>query len=145
MDKKSVLFLCVSNTARSQMAEAILRTNGGSRFEVHSAGLRPDMAVAPETLAVLKEANYDIEGLQSKPIDDYVGSLHPDYLIIVCDAAERDCPASWFMGTERLSWPVADPDATTGDGEARLRAFRDVRDQLAARISVWLSSLDAQQ
>ncbi len=145
VDKRSVLFLCVSNTARSLMAEAILRRNGGSRFEVYSAGLRPGIAVAPETLAVLEEANYDTEGLHSKPIDDYVGSLHPDYLITVCDTAERDRPSSWFMGTERLAWPVVDPDDATGDSEARLRAFRDARDELAARISVWLSSQNAQR
>jgi arsenate reductase len=145
VDKKSVLFLCVSNTARSLMAEAILRRNGGDGFEVYSAGLRPGMAVAPETVAVLEEAGYDTEGLRSKAVDDYVGSLHPDFLITVCDSAERDCPSSWFMGAERLAWPIADPDAISGHGETRLRAFRDARDRLAARTNVWLSSFDARQ
>ncbi len=139
MDKQKVLFLCVSNTARSLMAEAILRQLAGDRFEPYSAGLRQGIAVAPETFAVLEEAGYDTTGLRSKPVDEYLGSLHPAYLITMCDVSESDCPKTWPMGTQRMIWPVDDPARIQGPELERLAAFRQARDEIEVRIKEWVA------
>ncbi len=89
--KTRVLFLCVGNTARSQMAEAFLRAYGGDGFEAHSAGLKP-RAIEPSTIAVMQEVGFDLRGHRSKHLRELVGRLQFDYVIIVCNRAERMCP-----------------------------------------------------
>ncbi len=138
MDRKRVLFLCTGNSARSLMAEAILRQLAPERFEVHSAGLRPSEP-RPETLEVLREAGYSVEGLRSKPVDQYLGHMFVHYLITVCSDAEGNCPRTWPPGGKRIFWPVDDP-AAVDDPSERLAAFRRARDDLAARIMAWLDS-----
>ena len=101
MDRKRVLFLCTGNTSRSQMAEAILRDRAGDRFEAYSAGLRPS-AIRPETLLVLNEAEIPTDGLTSKGVDDFLGTMFVHYLITVCDKAEEECPRVWPQGNADL-------------------------------------------
>lgn len=134
-----VLFLCTGNTARSQMAEAILRQRAGDRFEVHSAGLEPT-EVRPETIAVLQEAGVPVDGLRSKDVDEYLGKMHVNHLITVCAHAEEHCPRIWPVGGHRLFWEIDDPAAVTGPDDERLAAFRSARDEVARRIDDWLSS-----
>lgn len=134
-----VLFLCTGNTARSQMAEAILRARAPERFEAHSAGLQPS-EVRPEALAVLREAGIATEGLRSKPVDEYLGKVHISYLITVCDHAEKNCPRIWPQGGERIFWPVDDPARVEGSLEQRLEAFRRARDELTQLIDEWIAT-----
>ena len=138
--KPVVLFLCVGNSARSQMAEAILRQYAGDRFEIHSAGLRP-RDIHPLTARVLAEAGLDISGQQSKGLRQFLGKLTVHVVITVCAAEEEDCPTLWPGARARLAWPFPDPAAATGTAEERLAAFRAVRDQVDARIRDWLGEM----
>jgi arsenate reductase len=135
MQKKKVLVLCTGNSARSQMAEGLLRQEGGNRFEVFSAGTKPSQ-VRPEAIAVMKEIGLDISGHRSKSVDEFVGQ-DLEFVITVCDNAKETCPI--FPGTsKRLHWSFDDPAAVEGPEDARLAAFRKIRDQIHGRIMVFL-------
>ena len=136
VSKIRVLFLCVHNTARSQMAEAFLRAFAGDEFEVYSAGLEP-REIDPLTVAVMRERGFDLQGHYAKPLSEFLGKVHFGYLITVCDRAERECPTFPGMGT-RLSWSFEDPAAFQGTEEQRLAKFREVRDGLELSIREWL-------
>ncbi len=136
--KIRVLFLCTGNSARSQMAEAILRKYAGDRFEVHSAGLEPK-GVHPLTVRVLDEVGADTSLLTSKPLTTYMGKLHFGYLITVCSNADERCPIFPGMGA-RMHWPFEDPAAFQGSDAEKLARFREVRDQIDARIRAWISA-----
>jgi arsenate reductase (thioredoxin) len=137
--KLSVLFLCTGNTARSQMAEALLRHHAGARFEITSAGLEPG-ALNPFTRQVLEERNIDTAGLHAKGLKPMLGQRSFHYLITVCSKAEENCPV--FPGVSyRLSWPFEDPAAFNGDQVARLEKFLEVRDAIEARILAWLPTV----
>lgn len=136
-----VLFLCTGNTARSQMAEAILRQRAGDHFEVHSAGLDPS-GVRPETLAVLEEAAIPTDGLYSKGVEEFLGKMLVNHLITVCSDAEERCPRVWPVGGLREHWSITDPAAVAGAEEERLEAFRRARDEIARRIEEWLAGRD---
>ncbi|HYM22423.1 MAG TPA: arsenate reductase ArsC [Vicinamibacterales bacterium] len=124
---KRVLILCTGNSARSQMAEGLLRHDAGDRFEVHSAGTQP-VAVRPEAVAVMREIGIDISGQRSKSVVEFDGQRF-DAVLTVCDNAREQCPA--FAGTaERLHHDVEDPAAVDGSDAKRLAAFRRVRDEL---------------
>jgi len=138
VNRTRVLFLCTGNTARSQMAEAILRSRAGDRFEVHSAGLEPG-SVRPEAIAVLEEVGVPVDGLRSKGVEEYLGRVHINYLITVCAHAEEHCPRIWPPGGERVFWPVDDPAAVGGSEEQRLAAFRHARDRLTQLIDEWIA------
>ena len=138
MDKPRVLFLCTGNTARSQIAEALLRNRAGDRFEVHSAGLEPS-EVRPETLTVLGEAGISAEGLRSKNVTEYLGKVHISYLITVCQSAEEHCPRAWPVGGRRLFWSISDPARVQGSQAERLDAFRRARDEIGRHIDAWLA------
>lgn len=138
MQKTSVLFLCSGNSARSQMAEAILRRRAGDYFEVYSAGLEPRGA-NPYTLRVLDEIGADTAPLRSKALSSFIGKQHFGYLITVCSNAEEKCPIFPGMGM-RLHWPFDDPAAFHGSEEETLTVFRQVRDQIDAKIQDWLSA-----
>ena len=142
MAKPKVLFLCTGNTARSQMAEAFLRSYAGDRFEVYSAGLEPE-EINPYTRQVMEEAGVSLEGQYSKGLEEYLGREHFDYLITVCERAERSCPIVPGTG-ERLHWPFEDPVAFEGSEEETLDKFREVRDQIEGRVLEWLRDLDAE-
>ena len=135
MNKSNVLILCTGNSARSQMAEGLLRNEAGDRYEVFSAGTKPSV-VRPEAIAVMSEVGIDISGHRSKSVDEFVGE-HLDYVITVCDNAREACP--FFPGnTKRLHWPFEDPAAVGGSEDERKAAFRKVRDQIHERIRTFL-------
>jgi len=136
MEKERVLFLCTGNSARSQMAEALLRKMAGDRFEVHSAGLDPSV-IHPMTIQVLQEIGIDASGQYAKPLTNYLGKVHFSYLITVCSRAEERCPIFPGIG-QRLHWPFEDPAAFEGSEQDKLEFFRQVRDQIEIRIRQWL-------
>ncbi len=136
MNPTRVLFLCTGNSARSQMAEALLRKHGGDRYEVHGAGLAPQ-EINPYTRRVLAEIGLDMAGQSAKGLEVYLGKLHFGYLITVCANAEARCPVFPGMGV-RLHWPFDDPAAVAGSDAEKLAAFRRVRDQIEARILAWV-------
>ena len=136
MSKTRVLFICTGNSARSQMAEAFVRTYGGDRYEPFSAGLEP-RGVNPLTVRVMQERGIDITSQRSKGLAEYLGRQHFGVLVTVCDRAEQECPI--FPGVAaRLHWSFADPAAAQGNEEQRLVRFREVRDQIEARVREWL-------
>lgn len=135
-DKTRVLFLCTGNSARSQIAEAFLRKYAGDRFEAHSAGLEPK-GINPYTRRTLAEVGIDMAGHSSKDLSVYLGKLHFGYLITVCSNAEERCPIFPGVGV-RLHWPFEDPAAFEGSDDEKLAKFREVRDQIEARILAWL-------
>lgn len=128
---RRVLILCTGNSARSQMAEGLLRELAGDVFEVESAGVSPT-AVRPEAIAVLREIGVDISTHRSKSVDEFTGQQF-DYVITVCDNAREQCPV-FPAETKRLHWSFDDPAASAGDEAARLAVFRRVRDEIEERL-----------
>ena len=129
--KTRVLFLCTHNSARSQMAEGLLRRLAGNRFEVYSAGTEAT-GVRPHAVEAMNEIGIDISGQQSKTLQQYLGQPF-DYVITVCDAANEACPV--FPGAkQRLHWSFEDPAAAVGSEEERLMVFRTVRDAIKEHI-----------
>ena len=136
-EKTRVLFLCTGNSARSQMAEALLSKMAGDKFEVCSAGLEPK-DVHPMTVRVLQEIGTDWSKARSKSLNEFLGKIHFGYLITVCSKAEDRCPVFPGMG-QRLHWPFDDPAAVQGTEEERLAAFRSIRDQIEVKIKSWVA------
>jgi len=128
---KRILILCTGNSARSQMAEGLLRHEAGDRVEVFSAGTRPT-TVRPEAIAALAELGIDISSHRSKSVDEFAGQAF-DFVITVCDAANEACPV-FPAGTQRMHWSFEDPAAVEGSDEERLAAFRRIRDQIHERL-----------
>lgn len=133
-----VLFLCTGNSARSQMAEALLRHSAGDQFEAFSAGLEPK-EINPLTRQVMQEVGLDLAGQRSKSVGEYMGRLQFTWLITVCADAEEKCPRTFPGISNRVHWPVDDPAAVAGSLEERLTAFRHARDELDQRIRDWLN------
>ena len=133
-----VLFLCTGNSARSQMAEGFLRKYAGDRFEAHSAGLEPK-GIHPLTIRVMQEAGVDMSGQTSKGFDTYLGKVLFQYLITLCDDAEKNCPTTWPGVSNRLHWSFEDPAAKTGSDEDKLAKFRQVRDQIDQKVKTWVA------
>jgi thioredoxin type arsenate reductase len=130
-NRPRVLFLCTHNSARSQMAEGLLRHLAGDQVEAHSAGTVATR-VHPLAIAAMAEKGIDISGQRSKHMDEFAGERF-DYVITVCDNAREVCPI--FPGApERIHWSIADPSAVEGDEETRLRAFRVASDEILTRI-----------
>lgn len=138
MQTQRVLFLCTGNSARSQMAEAILRKHGGNRFEAYSAGLKPK-GIHPLTIEVMKEKGYDLSAQNSKGVGEYLGKLLVQTLITLCDDAEKNCPTVWPGVNTRLHWSFEDPAAFEGTDDQKLAKFRQVREQIEKRIADWLT------
>jgi arsenate reductase (thioredoxin) len=136
--KTRVLILCTGNSARSQMAEGLLRQMAGDRMEVHSAGTRPGH-LRPEAIAVLAELGIDIRGHWSKHVDEFAGQTF-DYVLTVCDHARESCPV-FPIETRRIHWSFEDPAAATGDEAQRLAGFRRIRDQISQRLREFVDSL----
>lgn len=130
-----VLILCTGNSARSQMAEGVLRHDAGDVYEVFSAGTKPTQ-VRPEAVAVMREVGIDISGHRSKSVDEFAGQNF-DYVITVCDNAKESCPI-FPAKTKRIHWSIEDPAAVQGSEEERLAAFRLVRDELRARLQAFV-------
>jgi len=129
--KKRVLILCTGNSARSQMAEGLLRHDAGDRFEVFSAGTRPSH-VRPEAIAVMRELGIDISEHRSKSVEEF-GGQDFDYVLTVCDNAKESCPI--FPGkTRTIHRSFEDPAALQGSGEERLALFRRIRDEMRSYL-----------
>jgi arsenate reductase len=132
MEKKRVLILCTGNSARSQMAEGLLRHDAGERFDVESAGTKPG-TVRPEAIAAIKELGIDISEHRSKHVDEFEGQPF-DYLITVCDNAKESCPV-FFGAVTRLHHSFDDPPPMSqGTDDERMAIFRRVRDELRAYL-----------
>jgi arsenate reductase len=128
---KKALFLCTHNSARSQMAEGLLRHFSRGRFDVYSAGSEATL-VRPQAIRVMNEFAIDIRNQESKTLDRYINK-HFDYVITVCDEANETCPV--FPNAEkRLHWSIPDPSKATGTEVEQLAAYRKVRDQLLKKI-----------
>ncbi len=135
--KTRVLILCTGNSARSQMAEGLLRKICGDEFEISSAGVSPS-SVRPEAIEVMSEIGIDISHHRSKSIDEFARNEF-EYVITVCDNANERCPV--FPGsTQQIHWSFEDPAAVAGDEQGRLAVFRRVRDEIAARLREFVAS-----
>jgi arsenate reductase len=135
-DKKRVLILCTGNSARSQMAEGLLRHDGGERFAAFSAGTKPSH-VRTEAIAAMRELGIDISHHRSKSVDEMIEQQF-DYVITVCDNARESCPV-FPQQTERLHWSFEDPATAAGDAAARLAVFRRVRNEIRARLRQFIA------
>jgi arsenate reductase len=138
MTKPKTLFLCTGNSARSQMAEGLLRALAGEQFEVFSAGTEPKGRILPEVQEAMREIGIDLSGQWSKSVMEYLGKVHFAYVITVCADAEENCPAVFLNMGMHEHWPFDDP--AKADEESRLTRTRAVRDQIEARLRLWLSS-----
>jgi arsenate reductase (thioredoxin) len=139
MDKKRVLFVCVHNSARSQIAEAVLESLAGDRFEAMSAGLEPGV-INPLVVKVMKEIGVDISHNLTKSVFDLFkkGELF-SYVITVCDAASAEtCPLFPGLLAKQVHWSFDDPAAFTGAYEEKLARTRALRDEIKAKIERWL-------
>ena len=130
-DPIRVLFVCTGNSARSVMAEALLRHHGGKGFEVHSAGTEPK-GVNPLTLRILAEAGIDASFARSKSVNEFLGQSF-DYVVTVCDQARQTCPVCPGVHAS-LHWGYEDPAAAEGTEEERLAVFRKVFIQMSERV-----------
>ncbi|HSW95981.1 MAG TPA: arsenate reductase ArsC [Patescibacteria group bacterium] len=137
MPAQRVLFLCTHNSARSQMAEGLLRTLGGDRFEAHSAGTEAT-GVRPLAIRAMRELDIDISKQISKTLEPYVEQRF-DHVITVCDDANESCPI-FPNAAHRLHWSLPDPSKATGSETEQLAVYRKVRDDLRARIEAELLS-----
>jgi arsenate reductase len=133
--KKRVLFLCTHNSARSQMAEGLLREMAGDQFEAFSAGTEATR-VHPLAIAAMRDIGVDISSQRSKTLGELAGQ-HFDYVITVCDRANETCPL-FPNGTHRIHWSFDDPSRATGTDEERLAAFRSVREGIRQRLRTFL-------
>jgi len=138
LGKKRVLFICTHNSARSQMAEGLLRHLAGDRFDVYSAGTQPS-AVNPLAVKVMAEAGIDISKHRSKSLAEFIGQAF-DAVITVCDSAKESCPV-FPGGTQRIHWSLPDPSAAEGSEMDRLLIFREVRNALHQRLRQFLAAL----
>ena len=130
-DKKSVLILCTGNSARSQMAEGLLKHITKGEFEVFSAGTKPSI-VRPEAIKVLEEIGIDISANRSKSVDEFINK-EIDYVLTVCDNARENCP--YFPAkTEVIHYSFDDPAEAKGDENYRLSIFRKVRDEIEKHL-----------
>jgi len=141
MNKKLVLFICVHNSARSQMAEAFLKQMAGDKFVVESAGLEPGK-LNPVVVEVMKEVGIDISQNKTKSaFDFYKQGKQYDYVITVCDESQSGaCPVFPGKG-ERLHWGFEDPSGFQGTWEEKLKQTREIRIQIETKIKDWLNSL----
>jgi len=136
--KKRVLILCTGNSARSQMAEGLWNKYGKGTWEAQSAGSSPAGYVHPMAIKTMAEIGIDIGGGRSKHVDDVSGQSF-DLVVTVCDNVKEACPV--LPGAkERLHWPFDDPAAAEGGGTEKLRAFRRVRDEIAAKVRGYVAA-----
>lgn len=135
-ERKRVLILCTGNSARSQMAEGLLRHDAGDRFEVRSAGTYPTR-VREEAIEAMGDVGIDISTHRSKSVDEFAGRDF-DYVITVCDNAKENCPV-FPAATKRIHWSFDDPAVAAGSADERLAVFRRVRDEIRERLREFIS------
>lgn len=137
MSKPRVIFICTGNSARSQMAEGLLRALAGDHFDVFSAGTEPKGRILPEVQEVMREIGIDTSLQWSKSVMEYMGKVNFAHVVTVCADAEENCPVVFLnMGTHD-HWPFDDP--AKFDEETRLTSTRRVRDQIEERLRLWLT------
>ena len=140
MSRSRLLFVCTHNSARSQMAEAMVNAWGGDRFEASSAGTVAT-SIRPETIAVMHELGLDLSGQRSKELDEFRGQSF-ERVITVCDDAAEACPT--FPGANSIAhWSIPDPSRVVGGDPERLAAFRAARDAVADRVRQLLAAAEA--
>ncbi len=136
-EKRSVLFICTGNIARSQMAEALLRARAGDRFDVRSAGSRPGRAVRPLVVEALRELGIDVSGAAPKGFAELAGARF-DYVITLCDSARDECPI--FPGHPVAEhWSIEDPATLAGAEAEQLAGTRRIRDDISRRIDEFVA------
>jgi len=140
MKKTKIIFLCTGNSARSQMAEAILRKMAGDYFEVYSAGFEPKK-IHPMTIKVMEEDGYDLRSHASKSLEHYLGKVHFGIIVTVCSNAEKLCPTFPDVST-RLFWDLEDPAAYMGSEEQKLNKFREIQDVIKEKLKKLLMERD---
>jgi len=138
MGLPAVLILCTGNSARSQMAEGLLRAKAGREFEVLSGGTEPAARVNPLAVEVMREIDIDISAARPKDVGEFLGRAPIRHLIIVCHDAAGRCPSVWPGVVTRVHWPIEDPAAFRGDAEAARAKFREIRNELSERLDEWL-------
>lgn len=137
-EKKRVLILCTGNSARSQMAEGLLRHDSGNEFEVESAGVVSSF-VRPQAIEAMREVGIDITAHRSKSVEEFTDREF-DYVITVCDNAKESCPV--FPGrTKRIHWSFDDPAGAQGTEDEKLAVFRRVRDEIRDRFRGFIKEL----
>ncbi len=122
------------------MAEGLLRQMAGDRLKAFSAGIEPGV-IHPLSIEVMREIGIDISSQHSKSLQEYMGKAHFSYLITVCSEAERKCPATFPGMGRRVSWNITDPVSSTGSAAEQLARFRQARDEIAERLSQWITTL----
>lgn len=138
MRKQKVLFLCTQNSARSQMAEALLREHAGDRFESFSAGCEVPEEIHLYAVEAMDEVGIDISDQYPKGLRTYMGKVGFNYSIIVCDRAEMNCPKTFPGVGTRLTWAFDDPRGEDVSEDEQLEKFREVRDEIEQKILDWL-------
>ena len=138
--KRNVLFLCVHNSCRSQMAAALLARIAPERFEISSAGLEPAEQLHPLTIRVMNEIGINLHHAAPTDLRKYLGRISAHHLIIVCDTAAERCPRVFPGALERITWPFPDPAAVEGTIDEKLAAFRQVRDDIQRRLEEWCTT-----
>lgn len=135
MKKENLIIICTGNSARSQMAEAIFRKLAGGYYNVYSAGLDAH-GINPYTVKIMEEIGFDLKSHRSINLNEYLGTIDFDIVIIVCSNAEKRCPI--IPGVTRLYWPFEDPATATGSEEEIMTKFRAVRNQIEQKIKEYL-------
>ena len=130
-----VLILCTGNCVRSQMAEGLLRQLGGSSYEAHSAGSKPNGYISGLAIEAMRKIGIDVSWHRSKSVAEFEGQKF-DTVITVCDSAAEECPV--FLGSQRIHWSIWDPGNAKGSYEEKLAAFCRIRDELASRLRQFL-------
>ena len=136
---KRVLFICTRNSARSQMAEALVNHDLAGQFEAFSAGTDPSV-VNPLAISVMQELGIDISQKRSKGLDEFASQKF-DYVITLCSQADEACPV-FFGGTKKLHMGFPNPAAITGNEQERRAGFRKIRDQIRAQVVDFLGQKD---
>lgn len=137
MKTRKILFLCTGNSARSQMGEALLRKRAGETFQVFSAGAVPKEEIFPPVVEVMREIGIDLSEVKPKGVEDYLGKVHFEKVIIVCAEADKQCP-NIFSSAQRVFWPFEDPAGASGSKEEILAFCRKIRDRIDRKICEWL-------
>jgi arsenate reductase len=134
--KKRILILCTGNSARSQMAEGILKSLNDPELEVYSAGTSPAPSVHPLAIRVMKEIGIDISSHKPKGVEQFLFDSF-DYVITVCDSARETCPVFTGEVKNRLHMGFKDPAGVVGSEEERIAVFRKIRDEIKNAFSDW--------
>lgn len=141
MMKRKILFVCIHNSARSQMAEAFVNFLAPHHFAAQSAGLKPGV-LNPLVVEVMKEIGIDISGNQTKDVQHMLArGEHFDFVITVCDESSAEQCPSFPGGAKKIHWNFTDPSAFSGSREEKLQKTREVRDQIRRKIEGWIKEV----